>query len=244
MSPRWLRAKCEIRWPVRAGGWKHLIRLKYNGCMISRVSHRSGPLSERALAGLAVLLAHGLLLIRLASTQEPGEADGRRDPRGSMEVTFITLAKPTSRAPSSLALSISPVSRAVDVPKIQSFCTGPSGAIDNPSVERSEQLASDSRRGRVAQGVRLNEGLKSQYEAALRAAIERKWQQLGQSPVRGKCTLQFTQSAGGVVTSATTEDCELLAEDRSRLEAAVLMAQPLPYKGYESVFSTDIEIKF
>jgi hypothetical protein len=47
-----------------------------------------------------------------------------------------------------------------------------------------------------------------------------------------------------VVTSATTEDCELPAEERSRLEAAVLMAQPMPYKGYESVFVAEIEVKF
>lgn len=200
--------------------------------------------SERVCTGLVVILAHWLLLNRLASTQEHREVDSMHDRQDSMEVTFITFPKTTSRALSSLASSTSAVSKSIEAQKSLSSPARSSGNTENLSMEKIEQLASDSEMGQVVQERRLNDSLRSQYEIGIRAAIERKWQQLGQSSVRERCTLRFTQSAGGVVTGAITEDCELPAEERSRLEAAVLMAQPLPYKGYESVFSTEIEVKF
>lgn len=127
---------------------------------------------------------------------------------------------------------------------MRSLLAQSSSAIENSSVEQSEQLASNPPRNEVTQEAGANKDLKGQYEAAIRAAIQRKWQKLGQSSVRGKCTLQFTQLAGGAVTTATTDDCDLPTEERARLEAAVLMAQPLPYKGYESVFTAEIEVRF
>ncbi|QNN46792.1 hypothetical protein H9L17_00995 [Thermomonas brevis] len=160
-----------------------------------------------------------------------------------MEVTFITLPK-AARAFSFPPPLKSPVSKAVEAPKLRSLSAQSSSAIENSLVQKNEHLTSKSIGNEPAQEAGANEDLKGQYKAAIRAAIQRKWQQLGQSSVHGKCTLQFTQSAGGAVTTATTDDCDLPTEERARLEAAVLMAQPLPYKGYESVFTAEIEVRF
>lgn len=209
--------------------------------MTRRASFRSTPQSDRIFASLLVLLAHGLPLIHLASSLEPGADDGRHARQSSMEVTFITLPKANPRVPSSPDPSTPQVSRTVEATKLPSFPTQSSSAI-NDSL--GEQSTSESTQSLAVQKTSSNEGLRAQYEAAIRAAIERKWQQLGQSSALGKCTLRFTQSAGGVVASATTDDCDLPDEERWRLEAAVLMAQPLPYKGYESVFATEIDVRF
>lgn len=218
--------------------------LNYNVRMTRRTSFRSAPLGERVCAGLVVLLGHGLLLVRLANAPATGAVDGGDDRQGAMEVTFITLPKVASRAPSFPPPLKSPVSEIVEAPKLRSSSAQSSGAIENSLVEQSEHLASKRAGNEGEQEAGANEDLKGQYEAAIRAAIQRKWQQLGQSSVRGKCILQFTQSAGGAVTTATTDDCDLPTEERARLEAAVLMAQPLPYKGFESVFTTEIEVRF
>lgn len=209
--------------------------------MTRRASFRSAPLSNRIFVGLLVLLAHGLLLVRLASVLEPGVDDGRHARQSSMGVTFITLPKADRRVPSSQDPSIPQVSRAVEATKLTSSPTQSSSAIEESLVEQS---TSESAQSLATQKTSSNEGLRAQYKAAIRTAIERKWQQLGQSSALGKCTLLFTQSAGGVVASATTDDCDLPDEERWRLEAAVLMAQPLPYKGYESVFATEMDVRF
>ena len=212
--------------------------------MIGRAPLRSAPLVERFCAGLVVLLAHGLLLIRLASTQmSEGVVDGH-DRQGSMEVTFITLPDDASRGSSSRHKSSSHSPEDVKAPNYGLLPTQLSSAVENISMERDVHLATHPMRDQISQDAKSNNGLRAQYESAIRATVERKWQQLGQSSAYGKCTLQFTQLAGGVVTSATTEDCDLSAEDRLKLEAAVLMAQPLPYSGYESVFATEFELRF
>lgn len=221
-----------------------LFLLNYNVRMTRRTSLRSAPPEERVCAGLVVLLGHGLLLVRLANTPAAGAVDSGDGRQGAMEVTFITLPTVASRSLSFPPLLTSSVSETVEAPKLRSLSAQSSSAIENSLVEQSEQLASNPAGNDAAQEAGANEDLKGQYEAAIRAAIQRKWQQLGQSSVRGKCILQFTQSAGGAVTTATTDDCDLPTEERARLEAAVLMAQPLPYKGFESVFTTEIEVRF
>ena len=208
--------------------------------MTRRASLRSTPLSDRIFAGLLVLLAHGLPLIHLASALEPGVDDARYARQSSMEVTFVTLPK-APRVASSPDPSKPHVSRTVEATKLLSLPTQSSSAIEDSLVEQS---TSESTQSLAAQETSSDESLRAQYEASIRAAIERKWQQLGQSSALGKCTLRFTQSAGGVVVSATTNDCDLPDEERWRLEAAVLMAQPLPYEGYESVFATEMDVRF
>lgn len=84
--------------------------------------------------------------------------------------------------------------------------------------------------------------LRTAYLAALKAAINKQRWALGGR--QGNCTLTITQTAGGLVGSALSNDCGMPRADRLALEAAALMAQPLPYAGYETVFSPTIDLTF
>ena len=86
-----------------------------------------------------------------------------------------------------------------------------------------------------------DEGLRTAYLAALRAAIRQHWNYQGPQQ---QCNLTIKQSPGGAVQSAVAGECSFEAQDRRALEAAVLMAQPLPYAGYETVFGAEISLRF
>lgn len=76
-------------------------------------------------------------------------------------------------------------------------------------------------------------GLRAAYIDALRAAIRKHWSYQG--PPK-QCSLNIQQLPGGTVQSAIAGECSLPTQDRHALEAAVLMAQPLPYEGFEAIF--------
>lgn len=92
--------------------------------------------------------------------------------------------------------------------------------------------------GRTAAG---DDALRSAYLSALRQAIREEW---GWIEYQGDCSLTLRQVAGGMVQSAVSSDCDLDAAARRSLEAAALMAQPLPYVGYERVFSESLNLRF
>ena len=155
-------------------------------------------------------------------------------------MTFITLPKAALPA----VLSVQPtVHRAPQ--NIEGLDSPPQPArpelVKDQAGERPAQQQAQVKAG---QGLSPQDSLRAQYEAAIRSAIERKWQLLSQSRLPKNCTLHFTQASGGVVTSALARNCYLPEEERAKLEAAVLMAQPLPYSGYESVFTTETEVRF
>ena len=85
------------------------------------------------------------------------------------------------------------------------------------------------------------DGLRTAYLAALRAAISEHWRRIGS---KGNCRLILLQSPGGAVKNAVSTGCDLDVESRRALEAAALMAQPMPYIGYESVYQDSIEVEF
>lgn len=85
------------------------------------------------------------------------------------------------------------------------------------------------------------DGLRAAYIAALKAAINK---QRGAGQGQQPCTITITQSPGGHVASVQAGACALTQSERFALEAAVLMAQPLPYAGYEPVYSSIMELTF
>ena len=89
-------------------------------------------------------------------------------------------------------------------------------------------------------GGSTGDDMRARYHAALRAAIQRKWPQLTQRKSPTGCELQLALGVGGAVNATTASACNLSTEERQQLEAAALMAQPLPYGGYEEVFSPDV----
>lgn len=87
-----------------------------------------------------------------------------------------------------------------------------------------------------------DENLDAAYLSAVRHAIVKVWAKSGQQ-ARGTCALTLLQAPGGKVTSALSANCTLTGEARQALEAAALMAQPLPYAGYERVFRDTLTIE-
>lgn len=88
-------------------------------------------------------------------------------------------------------------------------------------------------------GGNSDDGLRAAYLAALRAAIHQHWNYQG--PIQ-QCNLTIKQSVGGAVQSAIAGKCSLPTQDRRALEAATLMAQPLPHAGFERAFNEVIDI--
>lgn len=82
--------------------------------------------------------------------------------------------------------------------------------------------------------------LRTQYLGALRLAIQKQW---GNAGYDGDCSLRLRQVRGGGLEAAISLECDLDVAARRSLEAAALMAQPMPYAGYESVFSDDLIVR-
>ena len=77
--------------------------------------------------------------------------------------------------------------------------------------------------------------LESRYIDMLKAAIYSKWKTSGDTKL-GSCDLSIQQGIGGSVLTAKLVNCNLSPTEQRAFEAATLMAQPLPYTGFESVF--------
>lgn len=87
-------------------------------------------------------------------------------------------------------------------------------------------------------GSSQHSALQDAYFAAIRSAILTTWGKTG-IDLKG-CVLRLQQKTGGTVQAAKVDGCALDAAVRDELEAAALMAQPLPYAGYETVFSEQL----
>lgn len=90
-----------------------------------------------------------------------------------------------------------------------------------------------------------DDGLRARYAAALQAAIVAKWTRPDTVPLGAVCRLHIRQLPGGQVMSVeVTSPCTYDEQGRRSVEAAVLKAQPLPYAGFEPVFSRDVTLNF
>ena len=78
------------------------------------------------------------------------------------------------------------------------------------------------------------------YVAALQAAILRQWIRPESVRIGQECQVLIRQIPGGEVVSVQiSPNCPYDELGRRSVEAAVLKASPLPYAGYEDVFSRD-----
>jgi colicin import membrane protein len=86
--------------------------------------------------------------------------------------------------------------------------------------------------------------LMSQYAAAIQNAVTQNWTRPDNMP-NVPCTVHIVQLPGGNVMSAkVVGNCPYDDAGRRSVENAVLRAQPLPYKGFESVFQREIDFTF
>ena len=87
--------------------------------------------------------------------------------------------------------------------------------------------------------------LKSRYAAALTQAIRSNWSRPDNVPLTVRCVINITQLPGGkVINVQVSPSCPYDALGKRSVEAAVLKAQPLPYAGFESVFSRELRLNF
>ncbi|KAF1711109.1 protein TolA [Pseudoxanthomonas kalamensis DSM 18571] len=91
----------------------------------------------------------------------------------------------------------------------------------------------------------VDEGLRARYAAAIQEAVLRQWVRPESVPLGTRCRVVIRQLPGGEVISAEVQSgCAMDAAGRDSVERAVLKAQPLPYRGYESVFSRTLTLNF
>ena len=88
-------------------------------------------------------------------------------------------------------------------------------------------------------------GLMQAYVNAISAAVKAQWQRPSSVPSGQLCPIHIQQLPGGKVVSAKVDSsCEFNDAGQRSIEEAVMNAQPLPYKGFESVFNSDLLFKF
>jgi colicin import membrane protein len=87
--------------------------------------------------------------------------------------------------------------------------------------------------------------LNAAYTKALTDAIRGNWTQPDNVSSSQVCKIVIRQIPGGEVIDAQVDpSCPYDEQGRRSVEAAVLKAQPLPYRGFESVFSRTLTINF
>ena len=89
-----------------------------------------------------------------------------------------------------------------------------------------------------------DDSLLAKYQAAIQNAVTQNWLRPDNMPAL-PCVVHITQLPGGDVMSAKVDSsCPYDESGRRSVENAVLRAQPLPYKGFESVFQRDLTFTF
>lgn len=59
-----------------------------------------------------------------------------------------------------------------------------------------------------------------------------------------KCDVGVKQKRGGIIISVVIEQCNLTRSSKRHLESIINESSPLPYKGFEKVFESLLNIKF
>jgi colicin import membrane protein len=90
-----------------------------------------------------------------------------------------------------------------------------------------------------------DDSLLGRYQLAIQNAVTSNWSRPESALAGIRCTLRIIQIPGGeVIQVSVTSPCNADDLTRRSIENAVLKAQPLPYRGYESVFQRDIKFNF
>lgn len=217
---------------------------------------------DRKLVGAGVTLLHSLLILSLLHGSTKGDSSADDAAQGGEEgllVEFIVIphvssqlqAHPISASVSSTSLAtdsaqgratieiVEAAERAEVLSELDDYASL-APTPQSPPNELTASVASGTSASSSLKGGHPSDDLQGGYRAALRAAIQRQWiEQTGRIFPSG-CAIRLVQSVGGVLNASSAANCDLSREDRLQLEAAALMAQPLPYAGYEAVFSDDM----
>ena len=87
--------------------------------------------------------------------------------------------------------------------------------------------------------------LTAKYAAAIQQAVLNQWVRPDSIPRGQRCRLTIRQLPGGeVIRVEFSSSCPYDEAGRRSVEAAVLRAQPLPYRGFEKVFQPSLNFNF
>ena len=87
--------------------------------------------------------------------------------------------------------------------------------------------------------------LTAKYAAAIQQAVLGQWIRPDTVPLGQRCRVSIRQIPGGEVIDVEVQPgCPFDEAGRRSLEAAVLRAKPLPYRGFESVFQRNLTLNF
>ena len=112
------------------------------------------------------------------------------------------------------------------------------------SERANELLEQESKEAQTGAGGK-DDDLTARYAAAIQAAVTQNWNRPESIPAGLRCTLLIVQIPGGDVISANvTSPCNADPAARTSIEQAAMRAAPLPYRGYEKVFSREIRFNF
>ena len=202
---------------------------------------------------------HLLLLAWLldrAGQGNAGQSNGRDGFGAAMSVTFVALPpspqpaadtrKPTPDQALRDSDGVSEAMRSALAKKDPLLVDANTGVqASRPSTPQAVADVEQATRAASAEptGGSTGDDMQASYHAALRAAIQRKWQHLTERKFPSGCELQLALGVGGAVNATTASACDLSTEERQQLEAAALMAHPLPYAGYEEAFSPTVLLR-
>lgn len=87
--------------------------------------------------------------------------------------------------------------------------------------------------------------LLAEYSSAIVKVVTDNWNRPDTTPTGVRCAITITQIPGGtVINTAIGSPCNADMVTQNSIKQAVTKAQPLPYKGYESVFQRNITFIF
>ncbi|MGB3394098.1 MAG: cell envelope integrity protein TolA [Stenotrophomonas sp.] len=90
-----------------------------------------------------------------------------------------------------------------------------------------------------------SDDLTAKYAAVIQQAVLNQWVRPDTIPRGQRCRLAIIQLPGGEVREVQfAANCPYDAAGRRSVEAAILRAQPLPYRGFESVFQRTLNFNF
>jgi len=90
-----------------------------------------------------------------------------------------------------------------------------------------------------------DDSLQAQYFAAIQNAITNNWLRPDSTQAGLRCVIRIVQIPGGdVIGVQLSSPCNADPQTRTSIEQAVKRASPLPYKGFEKVFSRDFNLNF
>lgn len=91
----------------------------------------------------------------------------------------------------------------------------------------------------------VDDSLLGRYQLAIQQSVQQNWLRPESTRPGIRCALQIVQIPGGeVIQASVSTPCNADELTRRSIEAAVLKAQPLPYRGFESVFRREIRFTF